>query len=268
MVKEKTVVAASSLGEAAAKYVATLNADATRDAQPAVNRFVQWFGAEKRVADLRGPDIERFVEESAGRGGSQGRRIETVRPFLVYLRSTGQTEINLSAAMKIRRSDTEAGVAERADQVQMTREGHEALTRELEELIDQRPIIAEALKEAMADKDFRENSPLDAARDQQAHVEAAIRRVQQLLKHAVIVDKDSGTNGVARVGSFVVVRDVKSAQTTRYHLVSPSEVNLKERKISVASPVGKALMDHVQGDEVTVHVPAGVLQLRVEAVET
>jgi transcription elongation factor GreA len=257
-----------TLSDAAARYIATLKAGEAQQASPVVSRFVQWFGADRRTTDLKGPDVERFVEESAGRGGSQGRRVEALRPFLAHLKSAGLTSTNLGTAIKLRKSEASMSAAEDANQVQMTREGYEALQKEHEDLIGMRPQIAEALRLAMADKDFRENAPLDAARDQQAHVEAQIRRVEELIKRAVIVEGPAGGSGAARVGCFVSVTNLQTEQQTRYKLVSPSEVNLKEGKISVASPVGKALVDRVKGDEVSVSVPAGVIKLRVDSVES
>lgn len=266
MAKEKAV-ADISLGEAASRYVAGLSPAKAEDAQRAVTRFVQWFGPEKRLSSLSTIEVERFVEESAGRGGSQGRNIEAVRPFLAHLKKTGLTEANLSTAIKVRRNEGESSSLHAPDAIQMTRTGHEALKLELETLIDKRPEIAEALRLAMADKDFRENAPLDAARDQQAHVEAQIRRIEQLLKKAVVVDSSQGTAGLARVGSLVNVVNLDNKQEFRYQLVSPNEVNPREGKISVASPVGKALLERTKGEEVSVAVPSGTIRLKVVAVE-
>lgn len=259
--------ATMSLTEAAAKYAATLTPAKAQAAQPAIYRFVQWLGADRRLSNLRSVDVERFVEESAGRGGSQGRNIDDVRKFLAYLKKTGLTGANLSTAIKLKRTESDSTGYVDPNQVQMTREGFDSLQRELEQLKGMRPQIAEALHLAMADKDFRENAPLDAARDQQAHVEAQIRRVEQMIKNAAIVDGNAGAAGTARVGSSVMVTNLQTNQQVQYKLVSPSEVNPREGKISVASPVGKALVDHVKGDEVSVNVPAGVIRLRVELVE-
>ena len=256
-----------SIAEAAARYVGTLSQRSAQDAQPAVARFVQWFGPDRRLASLTTVEVERFVEESAGRGGSRGRNIEPVRPFLAYLKKAGLTESNLSTAVKVKKGDSDSASNLAADSVQMTKAGHEALLRELDELIDQRPQIAEALRLAMADKDFRENAPLDAARDQQAHVEAQIRRIEGLLKKAVVVDSSINAAGTARVGSFVKVVNLDSQTESRYQLVSPNEVNPREGKISVASPVGKALLERAANDEVQVTVPAGLLRLRIVAID-
>jgi len=266
-VVRETAVASISLTEAAAKYVASLSQARAQQAQPSVSRFVQWLGTSRPLSSVKSVDVERFVEESTGRGGGGAKNIEEVRKFLAYLKKAGVTDANLSGAIKVKRSESVSSEHVDPNAVQMTREGLDALKAEYAELVDKRPQIAEALHLAMADKDFRENAPLDAARDQQAHVEAQIRRVEQLLKNAVVVDATTGASGTVRVGSTVRVTNLQNDQETAYRLVSPTEVNPREGKISVQSPVGKALADHVAGDEVSVNVPAGVIRLRIESVE-
>ena len=137
-----------------------------------------------------------------------------------------------------------------------------ALEREVEELKGQRPLIAEQLHAAMADKDFRENAPLDAARDAQAHLEARIRTIEDQLRHAVIIDADQ-KGGLANVGSTVRVLNLKSDREQTFHLVSPNEVDPSTGKISIESPVGRAVIHHGTGDEVTVLAPAGEIELRL-----
>jgi transcription elongation factor GreA len=144
----------------------------------------------------------------------------------------------------------------------VTLDGIAALERELEELKGRRPEIADQLRAAMADKDFRENAPLDAARDSQAHLEARIRAIEDQLRHAVIIDPDQKA-GRANVGSTVRVLNLKADREQTFHLVSPNEVDPSNGKISVESPVGQAVINHSVGDEVTVLAPSGELQLRV-----
>jgi transcription elongation factor GreA len=118
----------------------------------------------------------------------------------------------------------------------------------------------------MADKDFRENAPLDAAKDRQGHIEARIREIESTLKRAVLADAAAQT-GRVRVGSSVTVKNIDNGRTMQYSIVGPTEANAAEGKISSVSPVGKALLDRVPGDEVEVSVPAGAMKLVVEAVE-
>jgi transcription elongation factor GreA len=114
----------------------------------------------------------------------------------------------------------------------------------------------------MQDKDFRENAPLDAARDEQAHLEARIREVEDRLHRAVIIDTDAKA-GRANVGSIVRVLNLESESEQTFHLVSPSEVDPANGKISIESPVGSAVKNQAPGDEVTVKAPAGTVRLRV-----
>lgn len=266
MAKTK-LATAETLQDAADQYLHGIGPEAAHNEQTAVRRFVQWCGNSRPPSELKVLEVERFVEENSGRNGIQPRSIDAVRSYLAWLKKNGMTPTNLSTAIKVRRGEGGGSSVTDPNAIQMTREGHEALLREVNELIDSRPQIAEALRLAMADKDFRENAPLDAARDQQAHVEAQIRRIEQLLKYAQIVEGASGATGAARVGSKVSVTNLDTSDQCRYHLVSPSEVNPREGKISVASPVGRALVDRVAGDEVTVTVPQGTIRLHVNGIE-
>lgn len=126
--------------------------------------------------------------------------------------------------------------------------------------------VREEIKRAMLDKDFRENAPLDAAKDKQGHVEARIREIEAMLKRAVVVDS-ALHSGRVRVGTAVVVRNLANDATKRFVIVGPTEANAADGKISSVSPVGKALLDAGIGDEVEVSAPAGVMRFKVEEIE-
>tara|TARA_Y100001970_G_C14017806_1_gene741869 strand:+ start:353 stop:853 length:501 start_codon:yes stop_codon:yes gene_type:complete len=144
----------------------------------------------------------------------------------------------------------------------VTSEGLSALQKQLEELKAERPIIAEKLRAAMADKDFRENAPLDAARDEQAHLEAKIRENEDRIRNAVIVDASSN-QGRADVGSKVKLFNLKTEKEQVLTLVSPAEVDPLSGKISTESPIGLALRGKSEGDEIIVKVPSGEIEFRV-----
>jgi transcription elongation factor GreA len=126
--------------------------------------------------------------------------------------------------------------------------------------------VREDIRKAMLDKDFRENSPLDAAKDKQGHIEARVREIEAMLKRAVIVDTAART-GKVRVGCTVRVKNVTNGKTTEYSIVGPTEANAAQGKISSDSPVGKALLNNSPGDEVEVQAPAGTMKLVIEAVQ-
>jgi transcription elongation factor GreA len=150
---------------------------------------------------------------------------------------------------------------------QLTAEGHTSLNAELKSLKAERPHIAEELRRAMVDKDFRENAPLDAMREHQAHVEGRIRQLETILKHAEVVGGGTAPGAKTHLGSTVILRDLASGSAVRYTLVSPSEVSPSEGKISIVSPVGKALINRTVGDEVEVSVPVGRLHYRIEEIQ-
>jgi transcription elongation factor GreA len=260
---------AITLAEAASRFIASLPADTRSDYQAGVSRFVQWFGADRELSQLRALDVESFADAALGSAAS-GRWLDPVHAFLTYAGREGLTPSNLSASLRLRKpsiADRAAAAGMSSGQIPMTAEGHAERIKELQDLRDQRPRIAEELRAAMADKDFRENSPLDAARERQALVEARIRELDQMLKVAVVVEASSGPSDTTHLGCRVRVRDLDTTEELQFTLVSPTEVNPREQKISVASPVGRALLDRSVGDEVEVMVPRGRLRLKIESID-
>jgi transcription elongation factor GreA len=121
----------------------------------------------------------------------------------------------------------------------------------------------------MADKDFRENAPLDAARNEQAHLEARIREIEVTLRKAVVLDGSNAVEAnvdIARIGDAVTIRDLRTGGEKTYTLVNTDEVRAGQGKISIASPVGKAVYQHRVGEEVDVEAPAGTFRVRIESI--
>lgn len=256
-----------TLAEVGQRYLASLSAAEKQRQTPEVQRAVRWFGGDRLLGDLRPAEIEEYTNKHASAVEAEAR-LSALRNLLAYARKQGLLAENLAVHVRLRRSSGGGGNTEtvNADRLEVTAEGLAALQRELEEKRAQRPKIAEALRHAMADKDFRENAPLDAAREAQAHLEARIRELESMIKRAVVVEAGV-VGGVARMGSRVRLRDLTTDKEVCYILVGPGEVNAAEGKISVASPVGKALLDRAEGEEVEVIAPARTFRYRIEAIE-
>jgi transcription elongation factor GreA len=258
-----------TLTEAASQYLAALPQNQRQESQPEVYRFVRWYGADRRTAELRGHDVSAYAEALGASAVDAPQRLEVLRGFLSFVRKQKFTPTNLATHVRLRKTSAKAtagGAPVR--EVHLTPEGHKALQAELESLRAQRPRVADDLRKAMADKDFRENAPLDAAREHQAHMEARIRDIEATLSDVIIVGSVAPvSNDRIGVGSSVVIRNLKSGAEVRYLLVSPSEVNPADGKISIVSPVGKALMERSAGEEVEVKAPAGTIRFRIESVE-
>jgi len=257
-----------SLSQAAALFLSALAPKVRQESQAEVYRFVRWYGADRPVGELRGHDVALYAESLGPATTDVVRRAEALRSFLAFAKKEGLTTTNLATHLRLRKSPqaAEGDAVMAATPSFLTAEGHASLSAELESLKAQRPDIAEELRRAMIDKDFRENAPLDAARERQAHVEGRIRQLETILKHAEVLGGEAAPGAKTHLGSTVILRDLASGSAMRYMLVSPSEVSPAEGKISIASPVGKALLDRTVGEEVEVSVPAGSLRFRIEEI--
>ncbi len=266
---------AQLIGDAVARFLATLKPEDRQRSQAELLRLARWLGSERDATALTGPEVASYAEGIGENVTDAPARVDAVRRFLAYLHKARITEGNLAKHVPIRRvpqkksaAGVATAVAQAPDETHLTPEGHAALLRELEELKEKRLHIAAELKRAMADKDFRENAPLDAARDAQGHLERRIRDIEAMLKRAVIVDRSNIDGETAHVGTTVVLRNLQSGAEVRYSLVGPNEVNPRAGKISIESPVGRAVLQRRQGEEIEVQAPSGVQRFRIESIET
>jgi transcription elongation factor GreA len=150
----------------------------------------------------------------------------------------------------------------------ITVQGAERLREELKQLKSvARPTVIKAIAEARAHGDLSENAEYHAAREQQSFIEGRIKEIEGKLGNAQIIDVTSlPATGKVVFGSTVQVSDVESGEEMTYQIVGEDEADIKEGRLSVNSPVARALIGKSEGDEVTVQVPAGKKVLEVIAV--
>lgn len=145
--------------------------------------------------------------------------------------------------------------------VLLTRDGLAKMERELAELRTvRRSEVAERIKYAKDFGDISENAEYDVAKNEQGMVEGRILVLENMLRNAVIIEEGTD-NGVVSVGSVVEVKDEFGKQT--FTIVGPAEVDVAEGRISMESPVGKALLGHKVGEQVEVQSPGGARQLKI-----
>ncbi|MFH1837021.1 MAG: transcription elongation factor GreA [Candidatus Omnitrophota bacterium] len=151
-----------------------------------------------------------------------------------------------------------------SDYINLTRDGRDKICKELEHLKGaKRREIAKALAEARAHGDLSENAEYDAAKEMQAMNEKKVAHIEGVLMKARIVDNEAIAKDEALLGATIKVREKNSGDQCTYMLVSEEESDFDEDKISVTSPVGKALLGHKVGDIVDVTVPAGTLKYEI-----
>ncbi len=143
-------------------------------------------------------------------------------------------------------------------QVPITREGYERLKKELVNLKSvERPTNIKAIEEARAHGDLSENAEFDAAKERQSFIEGRIMDLEYKLGNADIIDPDTLSRDFARFGCTVRLENIDTGDEVKYQLVGPDESDIKEGRISVASPLGQAMIGKQIGDEITIMAPGG-----------
>ena len=146
----------------------------------------------------------------------------------------------------------------------LTYEGLKRLEEELQSLKSvKRKEVAEKIKEARGQGDLTENAEYDAAKDEQAEVEARIASIEKMLRNAEVIDEEGLDKNFVSVGHRVKVLDSEFNEEVVYILVGSAEADPFEGKISNESPLGTALLGHVAGDEVTVEAPDGAIKYKI-----
>lgn len=146
----------------------------------------------------------------------------------------------------------------------MTQEGYNKLMEQIKQMESvERPRISAQIAEARDKGDLSENAEYDAAKEAQGMLEMKIAQLKDTLSNARVIDESKISNDTIQILSKVKVKDTKSGRQMDYSLVSESEANIRQGKLAVSTPIGKALLGHKVGDIVEVTIPAGVLHLEV-----
>ena len=127
----------------------------------------------------------------------------------------------------------------------------------------ERASIVKQIAEARDKGDLSENAEYDAAREAQGMLEARIAKLEDVLSNARLVDASHMDISKVSILTKVKIKNLKNNQTVQYTLVTQSEANLKEGKISIDSPIGKGLMGKKVGDKVDIIVPAGTIPFQI-----
>ena len=153
--------------------------------------------------------------------------------------------------------------------IPLTAQGAERLKVELHRLKTvERPDVINAIAEARAQGDLSENAEYDAARERQAFVEGRIRELEGTVSNAHIIDPATLNVGDKVVfGATVTIEDLDSGDQVTYQIVGDVEADIRENRISVSSPVARALIGKSEGDVVEVQAPAGVREFELMAIE-
>jgi len=146
----------------------------------------------------------------------------------------------------------------------MTKEGYDKLVSQLDNMkIIERKKISNAIAEAREKGDLSENAEYHAAKDAQGMLEMKISELDKMLANARVIDESTIDTSSVSVLTIVKIKEVKKGFTVTYKLVSESETNIKEKKISVNSPIGKGLLGKKVGDIAQIQTPNGIMEFEI-----
>ncbi|MBR5349791.1 MAG: transcription elongation factor GreA [Prevotella sp.] len=149
----------------------------------------------------------------------------------------------------------------------MSQEGYDKLVAELKRLESvERPKASAAIAEARDKGDLSENSEYDTAKEAQAKLENKINEMKRVLSEAKIIDVSRLSNEEVQILSKVEMTNLATKAKMSYTIVSESEANLREGKISIKTPIAQGLLNHKVGDEVEIKIPRGVIRLRIDSI--
>jgi len=146
----------------------------------------------------------------------------------------------------------------------LTQEGYDRIQSELEELKSVgRREVARAIAEAREKGDLSENAEYDAAKDAQGMLELKINNLEKTLASARIIDESQLDTSKVVVLSNVRIKNIRSKKEFTYKIVSESEANIKEKKISVNSPIGQGLLGKKVGENASIQTPRGTMEFEI-----
>jgi len=252
----------STLAEAADAFLGHLPPEERGKIQAEITKFVRWLGSSRQVQDVSPVDVASYGEQITPSAA------KPLRSFLTYIRKKSSISVSLAPHLRAKKPSSKTATVwqgARQDRVTLTAEGHAKLESELADLKTQRSRVLEDIQIAAADKDFRENAPLAAAREQKAHLEGRIKEIESTLSEAKTIGEDRDTT-TAKLGDTVVLRDLSSDKEFSYILVDSREANPIKGRLSVASPLGKAISGKQIGQTLEVAAPAGTFSCRIESI--
>jgi transcription elongation factor GreA len=144
------------------------------------------------------------------------------------------------------------------ERIPITPQGYEALKKELNQLMSvERPNVIKAIEEARSHGDLSENAEFEAAKERQAFIEARVNELNYKLGNAQVIDPEALPKDRVVFASRVLLANVDTGEDVEYQLVGPDESDIKEGRISVSSPLGKAIIGRRPGEEIVLQAPGG-----------
>tara|TARA_B110000238_G_scaffold44319_1_gene47774 strand:+ start:385 stop:858 length:474 start_codon:yes stop_codon:yes gene_type:complete len=153
------------------------------------------------------------------------------------------------------------------DKIPMTEDGQKNLIEELKTLKTvERPLIVKAIAEARSNGDLSENAEYHAAREKQSFIEGRIAEIEDIISKAEVIDLTLLSGSIIKFGASVTIINLEDKKESKYQLVGEVEADIESKKISVTSPLARALIGKKKGDYIEVSTPKGVTSYEIKSV--
>lgn len=258
-----------SLEELALAFLTSLPAEERKEKQQELNRFVLWYGKGRPIGQITPAEVANYADSVGNPSGDAVKRLEPVRALLAYAKKQKLIKTSLASHLRIKQASSKSNLPSKPkQQVSLTAADYAQLKSQLASLEEERIRVAEEMRIAAADKDFRENAPLHAARERRDHIEARMNAIKMAIANGVLVGAERpAENLTVKFGSKAILRNLASGKQQTYTLVTRNEADPTNGKISIASPLGKALLNQPLGAAVKVIAPAGEMRYQIERIE-
>jgi|TARA_B110000881_G_C18360074_1_gene405884 transcription elongation factor GreA len=153
------------------------------------------------------------------------------------------------------------------DKIPMTEDGQKKLIEELKTLKTvERPLIVKAIADARSNGDLSENAEYHAAREKQSFIEGRIAEIEDIISKAEVIDLTLLSGSIIKFGASVTIINLEDKKESKYQLVGEVEADIESKKISVTSPLARALIGKKKGDYIEVSTPKGVTSYEIKSV--
>ena len=153
------------------------------------------------------------------------------------------------------------------DKIPMTEDGQKRLIEELKILKTvERPSIVKAIADARSNGDLSENAEYHAAREKQSFIEGRVAEIEDIISKAEIIDVLLLSGSVVKFGASVTIINLEDKKESKYQLVGEFEADIESKKISVTSPIARALIGKKKGDYIEVSTPKGITSYEIKSV--
>ncbi len=153
------------------------------------------------------------------------------------------------------------------EKIPMTQDGQDKLIEELKRLKTvERPVIIKAIADARSNGDLSENAEYHAAREKQSFIEGRVSEIESIISKAEIIDVSSLSGSIVKFGATVNIINLEDKKESKYQLVGEVEADIENKKISVNSPIARALIGKKKGDYIEVSSPKGITSYEIKSV--